>query len=288
MQPLTCTGLTKAYGAKRAVDGVSLALRRGDIYGLVGKNGAGKSTLLRMIAGYARPTAGTVEAFGERLAPGQVSERMGALIESPALNPGLTGAQNVMVRALALGLPDPRAATASALAAVGLDGAGGRVRAYSLGMRQRLGLALALVGNPDVLLLDEPFNGFDPEGVRATRRLLMSLAETRGVAILVSSHVLDQLERMATRFGILRDGRLVRELTADEVEAACADYLCVRSPEAARALVALEQALPGVRLTLMPDDAIRVDGSPDPDEVGRLLLAAGVPVSGLHPHARDV
>ena len=289
MEPLACAGLVKAYGRRRVVDDVSLTLRRGDVYGLVGRNGAGKSTLLRLIAGYARPAAGTVEVFGERMAPGEASARVGALVEAPAVDPGLTGAQNVMVRALALGLPDPRAATARALGSVGLDDASReRVRAYSLGMRQRLGLALALVGSPDVLLLDEPFHGLDPEGVRAVRTLLTRLAAERGVAVLVSSHVLDQLERMATRYGVLCDGRLVRELTADEVEGACADYLLVRSPEAPRALVALEQALPGASLTLLPDDAIRLAGAPGPDEVGRVLLAAGIPVSGLLTHARDI
>ena len=155
MDALRCTDLTWAFRGKRAVDAVSLALQPGDIYGLVGRNGAGKSTLLKMIAGYLAPTAGTVEVFGEALGPCQTSPRIGCLIEHPAINPALTGVQNVTVRAIAQGLPDPKEAAAEAVAAVGLGEASrDRAKGYSLGMKQRLGLALALVGRPDVLLLD--------------------------------------------------------------------------------------------------------------------------------------
>lgn len=155
-------------------------------------------------------------------------------------------------------------------------------------MKQRLGLALALVGRPDVLLLDEPFNGLDPEGVGLVRRLLTSAAEERGTAIVISSHVLDQLERTVTRYGVIRAGRLVAEMTAAEVEEACADYLCVETADAPRALTVLEQACPEACFTVMPDDAIRVTGAVEAEEVGRLLLEAGVPVSGLYVHARDI
>ena len=289
MDALRCTDLTRAFRGKRAVDAVSLALQPGDIYGLVGRNGAGKSTLLKMIAGYLAPTAGTVEVCGEVLGPCQTSSRIGCLIEHPAVNPALTGVQNVTVRAIAQGLPDPKRAAAEMVEAVGLGEAGrDRAKGYSLGMKQRLGLALALVGRPDVLLLDEPFNGLDPEGVRLVRRLLTSAAEERGAAIVISSHVLDQLERTVTRYGVIRAGRLVAEMTAAEVEEACADYLCVETADAPRALTVLEQACPEACFTVMPDDAIRVTGAVEAEKVGRLLLEAGVPVSGLYVHARDI
>lgn len=204
---LDCAHLTRVFHGKRAVDDVSLALAPGDIYGLVGRNGAGKSTLLKLIAGYLAPTGGTVAVCGETLRPCQTSARIGCLIEHPAVNPALTGFENVMVRALAQGLPDPKASVAEVMEAVGLREAGrDRAKGYSLGMKQRLGLALALIGHPDVLLLDEPFNGLDPEGVRLVRRLLENLATQRECAVLVSSHVLDQLERLVDRYGILREG----------------------------------------------------------------------------------
>lgn len=285
MEALRCEHLTRAFRGRCVVDDVSLALEPGDIYGLVGRNGAGKSTLLKVLAGYLAPTAGTVAVGGEVLGPCQTSAHLGCLIEHPAVNPGLTGFQNVMVRALAQGLPNPKA---EVMEAVGLEAVAGHVaRGYSLGMKQRLGLALALIGRPDVLLLDEPFNGLDPEGVRQVRCLLADLALQRGCAVLVSSHVLDQLERLVTRYGVLREGRLVAQMTAQEVEEACTDYLCVEVAEAPRALAMLEQALPEAVFTMMPDDAIRVAGA-TADTVGDALLAANVSVRGLYTHTRDI
>ena len=193
------------------------------------------------------------------------------------------------VRAIAQGLPDPKEAAAEAVAAVGLGEASrDRAKGYSLGMKQRLGLALALVGRPDVLLLDEPFNGLDPEGVRLVRSLLVRLAEQRGTAIVVSSHVLDQLERMVTRYGVIRAGRLVAEMTAEEVEEACTDYLCVETADGPRALAVLERAFAEASFMVMPDEAIRVTGPVDGDAVGQALLAAAVPVRGLYTHTRDI
>lgn len=288
MEALRCEHLTRAFRGRCVVDDVSLALEPGDIYGLVGRNGAGKSTLLKVLAGYLAPTAGTVAVGGEVLGPCQTSAHLGCLIEHPAVNLGLTGFQNVMVRALAQGLPNPKAEVAEVMEAVGLEAVAGSVaRGYSLGMKQRLGLALALIGRPDVLLLDEPFNGLDPEGVRQVRCLLADLALQRGCAVLVSSHVLDQLERLVTRYGVLREGRLVAQMTAQEVEDACADYLCVEVAEAPRALAMLEQALPEAAFTVMPDDAIRVAGA-TADTVGDTLLAANVSVWGLYTHTRDI
>lgn len=303
MVALTCENLSRSFWGKCVVDGVSLTLASGDIYGLVGRNGAGKSTLLKMMAGYLAPSSGRVEICGEALGPCQTSAHLGCLIEQPAVNPSLSAFQNVMVRALAQGLPDAKEAAAEVVRAVGLDPTQrDRAGRFSLGMKQRLGLALALVGEPQVLLLDEPFNGLDPEGVRLVRELLVNLAETRQVAVLISSHVLDQLERMATRYGVIREGRLVCEMAADQVAAECTDYLCVETPDAPRALAVLQQRWPAVAFTVMPDDAIRIgaDGraeapgsavsteAPTAEEVGRILLEANVPVSGLYTHSRDI
>ena len=289
MEALRCTGLTREFRGRRVVDDVSLALEPGQVLGLVGRNGAGKSTLLKMMAGFLAPTAGTVAVRGRQLAPCQTSDRLGFLIEHPAVNTALSGFQNVMMRAIAQGLADPKAAAAEALAAVGLeDAAADRAKGYSVGMRQRLGLALALVGKPDVLLLDEPFNGLDPEGVRRLRRIVAFLAETRGVATIVSSHVLDQLDRMVTDYAVLHDGRLVRRASAEEVAAECMDCLLLRTPDAPRALAVLQRALPKASFAVMADDSIRIGRGPAPEEVGRILLAEGVPVSGLSVHARDI
>ncbi|MFR5000523.1 MAG: ATP-binding cassette domain-containing protein [Slackia sp.] len=288
MNVIETAGLTKTYGSRRAVDNLDLTVRRGEIYGFVGRNGAGKSTVMKMIAGLELPTSGEVSLFGERQAPGVTSRRLGALIENPGIIPDLSGFDNVMCRAIALGVADPSHASAEALAMVGLaDAAKKRAKSYSLGMKQRLGLALALVGSPDVLLLDEPFNGLDPQGVRSMRDLIASLSRDRAITVFVSSHVLDQLERIVTRYGVLREGRLVKELSAEEVEHACADYVRIRCAAPQFALAALQEACPEGRFVAMADDSIRAFGI-EPEQAGRALFSAGIAVGELSVQGRDI
>ncbi len=289
MDAIVAAGLTRTFGAKRAVDDLTLTVRQGDIYGFVGRNGSGKSTVMKMICGLVPQTAGTVRIFGEPFAPGTTSRRIGAVIEEPGFYPGLTGLDNVRCRALSLGLPDAKAASAQALEQVGLaDVARKKAKTYSLGMKQRLGLALALVGSPDILMLDEPFNGLDPQVVREVRSLIVRLAEVRGVTVFISSHVLDQLERMVTRYGVIREGRLVREVTAAEVEAECADYLSVRCADAELALSVLQTAFPQAAFTVMPNNALHIAGGAAPQEVGRVLAQQGIAVEELFVHERDI
>lgn len=289
MDAIKTSGLKKSYGSKRAVDDMSLTVGAGEIYGFVGRNGAGKSTVMKMLAGLVPPTSGEIEVLGERQAPGSTSRRLGALIESPGIHPGLSGLDNVMVRALALGVPRAKAASVQALDIVGLSAvAKKRAKTYSLGMKQRLGLALALVGSPDLLLLDEPFNGLDPQAVREVRTTIMNLARMRSLTVFISSHVLDQLERMATRYGVIRDGRLVREMSAEEVEAECADYLSIRAAEPQLALARLQDAFPEARFSVMADDAIRAEGGVSAEDAGRALAEAGIPVTELFVHERDI
>lgn len=288
MNVIETVGLTKTYGSRHAVDNLDLTVRRGEIYGFVGRNGAGKSTVMKMIAGLELPTSGEVSLFGERQAPGVTSRRLGALIENPGIIADLSGFDNVMCRAIALGVADPSHASAEALAMVGLaDAAKKRAKSYSLGMKQRLGLALALVGSPDVLLLDEPFNGLDPQGVRSMRDLIASLSRDRAITVFVSSHVLDQLERMVTRYGVLREGRLVKELSAEEVEHACADYVRIRCAAPQFALAALQEACPDGRFVAMADDSIRAFGI-EPEQAGRALFSAGIAVGELSVQGRDI
>ena len=286
---LRTEGLTKCYRSRAVVNDLNLTVRRGDVYGFVGRNGAGKSTAMKMICGAALPTSGNVELFGELQRPGCTSRRIGSMIEGPGLHPELTGYQNVMCRALALGLVDPKAATEDAFAHVGLgDAVHKKAKTYSLGMKQRLGLALALVGGPDLLLLDEPFNGLDPQGVRDIRTLILHLNETRGVTVFISSHVLDQLARMVTRYGVIREGKLVRELTADDIERECSDYLSIRTLEENRALAVLQEAFPQAVFTAMPDGEIRAGVELPAQDAARVLVEAGIPVTGLTVHGCDI
>ena len=163
-----------------------------------------------------------------------------------------------------------------------------RAKTYSLGMKQRLGLALALVGSPDVLLLDEPFNGLDPQAVREVRTTIMDLARTRSITVFISSRVLDQLERMVTCYGVIRDGCLVREMTAAEVDTECTDYLSIRAAAPQLALACLQDAFPQAAFSIMPDDVIRAEGDMTPEQAGTALSKAGIAVSELFVHERDI
>ena len=304
---LETSSLSKSFshGTVHAVRDVSLAVPAGSVFGIVGKNGAGKSTLLKLVAGFMRQDAGTVSVLDRQLRSGESDPRIGALVEAPAVYGKLDAFENLMNRALVLGLPDPKKACREVLELVGLDArtAGdGRRRALwprgtyvddlSTGQRQRLGVALALIGNPELLLLDEPLSGIDPTGVSLLRDLLVRLNRERGVTIVVSSHVLADLERMCTHYGIMRDGALVRQLTSEELADACATYLTLRVDAPERAVAVLAEELPGLTVRVLPDGALRVTapggGEPDRTALAQVLLAAGIAVTELTASAPDV
>lgn len=301
------SGLSRSFshGTVYAVRNVSLAVPAGSVFGIVGKNGAGKSTLLKLIAGFMRQDAGTVSVLGRQLRPGESDSRIGALVEAPAVYGRLDAFENLMNRALVLGLPDPKRACREVLELVGLDARtagdgrrrvlwprGAYVDDLSTGQRQRLGVALALIGNPEVLLLDEPLTGIDPTGVSRLRNLLVRLNRERGVTVVVSSHVLADLERMCTHYGIMRDGALVRQLTSEELADACATHLTLRVDAPERAVAVLAEELPGLRARVLPDGALRVTapggGEPDRTVLAQVLLAAGIAVTELTASAPDV
>lgn len=298
MNVIEARGLAKAYGGRRVVDDFAMTVAAGDIYGFVGKNGAGKSTVMKMICGEVAPTAGEVALFGVPTGIGSVqgasgegdqARRIGVLIEQPGLLPNLTAYQNLQAKALAWGIVDGPARCEEVLRLVGLAGAGKqKVRGFSLGMRQRLGLALALLGNPDVLLLDEPFNGLDPEATRAMRNLIVRLAQTFGITVVISSHVLDQLDRMATRYGVIANGRMVREMSAEEVAAECGGSLRVRTADSPRALAVLEEAYPAAAFRAEPGGTIVVSGDYNAEAVARTLSGAGQVVLEFSQDHHDI
>ena len=305
MLAIETRGLCKAYRGRNVVDGLDMHVARGDIYGFVGRNGAGKSTTMKMICGMIRPTAGEVRLFdrfaagssgsASQKAPRSEAVRIGTLVENPGLYPNMTALENMRCKAMALGLVDSVAEIEQLLCIVGLTAAGKKpAKSYSLGMKQRLGLALAMLGSPDVLLLDEPMNGLDPEGVREMRNLIIRLNEQRGITVVVSSHVLDQLGRIATRYGVIDAGRMVCEMTADEVTQACGDYLVVRTAEPERTLALLAEAYPGIACTVLPDGTLRLRGvseeraALDATVFGTFLAANNIPVYELRVHERDL
>lgn len=289
MYAVETAGLTKTFRDKRALDLLDMRVPRGEIYGLVGRNGSGKSTAMKIICGMMPATSGEVRILGEAMASCEASPRVGSLVEAPGVYPSLSALGNMMSKALALGVVDPGRRCVELLEAVGLEpGSGRKVGRYSMGMRQRLGLALALIGDPDVLLLDEPFNGLDPEGTRSMRDLIVNLNRLRGVTVVISSHVLDQLERACHRYGVIRDGRMVREITSGEMEEACRGGLMLVCSDPDRAVALLGEFMPGLGVTAMPDGVIRIDGDSDAAAIGALMMERGVSISDMHVVARDI
>ncbi len=282
-------GLRKAYGAVKAVDGIDLDVRAGDVYGFLGANGSGKTTTVRMLLGLVLPTAGTVEVLGRPIpkAAREVLPRVGALIEGPAAYPHLSASANLsLVDAAGPGgaRRDRKRRIADVLEQVGLGGVGKRqVRGFSLGMRQRLGLAGALLRRPDLLVLDEPTNGLDPQGIHEIRTLLLDLNRT-GTTVFLSSHLLAEIEQLATRVGVLDRGRMV--LQDDLVTlTAPTGATVVHTPDPARATHEL-----GDRVLSAEGERLVVRGA-EPAEVNAVLVGAGVPVSGLaldRPTLEDV
>ena len=238
---LQTTGITKRYKDVLAVDHIDLKLKKGEIYGLIGRNGAGKTTLLKMLAGLANPTEGDYTIFGlNGRKTAELRDRVGVLIERPGLFNGLTAFQNMKVKSLALGLNDD-AYIKELLKTVGLDNVGKRpVRKYSLGMKQRLGIALSLVGHPDLLLLDEPINGLDPQGIIEVREIIERLAKEQNITIIISSHILEELTKIATRYGVINEGRLIAEFTHEELLERCNQLIELRPDDATKAATVLE------------------------------------------------
>ncbi len=289
MAVIQTAGLSKRYGEKWAVDHVDLCVEQGDIYGFIGRNGAGKSTTLKLLCGLARPAQGETLIFDRPVTDAVARRRVGALIEQPGLYPDLSGRENLRLYAGLLGLDSPDTQVDGILETVGLSPRERKpVKRYSMGMKQRLGVGLALLGGPDLLLLDEPINGLDPEGIRGMRELLLRLNRERGVTILLSSHILGELSKIATRYGIIREGRMVEQLTSAELEQKCADYLRLRTGQPEKAAALLEQALGIRRWEMRPEGEMRIYDPVDAGAVGRALAEAGIPVEELGMHRQDL
>ncbi|MBR5421582.1 MAG: ABC transporter ATP-binding protein [Lachnospiraceae bacterium] len=216
--------LCKNYGRFPALRGVNMEIPRGSIYGFVGKNGAGKTTLIRLICGLQSPGSGSFTLMGYKNDDAQISKarrRMGAVVESPAFYKDMSARDNLIQQCLMMGLPDYKGVD-ELLELVGLaDTAKKKARNFSLGMRQRLGIAIALCGDPDFIILDEPTNGLDPQGIIDIRELILKLNRDKGITFLISSHILDELSRLATHYGFIDKGVIVREMSAEELKKEC-------------------------------------------------------------------
>src|SRR5699024_10763915 len=221
---LKTNALKKSYGHYKALNGLTMSVPKGEIYGLVGKNGAGKTTLIRLICGLQKPTGGEYSIYGISNKQKEIIKarrRIGAVVETPSIYLDMTAEDNLRMQYRVLGLPSFEGIE-DVLKMVGLENTGRKkVKDFSLGMRQRLGIAVAIVGDPDFLILDEPINGLDPQGIVEMREIILKLNREYGITVLISSHILDELSRLATYFGFIDNGRMVKEISASELEAAC-------------------------------------------------------------------
>ena len=255
---LEANGLCKRYRDFAALNGLDMHIPRGAIYGFVGRNGAGKTTLIRLICGLQEPTGGSFTLYGakntdERI--GRCRRRMGAVVETPSIYMDMTAEENLRQQYLVLGMPSTDGIP-KLLHLVGLDSTGKKkAKNFSLGMRQRLGIAVALAGNPDFLVLDEPVNGLDPQGIIEMRELILKLNREYGITVLISSHILDELSRLATHYGFIDGGRMVKEMSAGELEARCRK--CTRVEADSSRILA--RVLDGFGAEYRVVDDIRVD-----------------------------
>ena len=272
---LTTTNLTKTYGKKDAAKDINIHVREGEIYGLIGRNGAGKTTVMRVISGLSKATSGSYELFGEN------KFGVGVLIESPGIYPNMSAEENIRLKCIALGCNNSDYIQ-SLLKTVGLENTGKKpAGSFSLGMRQRLGIGLALVGDPRMIVLDEPINGLDPQGIVEVRKTLERLKNEKGITIMISSHILDELSKLADSYGIIHEGRLLDEFTSEELTDRCGRYVTVRTDDNSRALEVLQAA--GFTNSVIDDNKdIRVDDAIHQTiEMNSILVNAGIGVKEL-------
>ena len=287
---LAAYGLQKAYGSCMALDGAAMMVRRGDIYGLVGRNGAGKTTLMRLATGQSCPTGGELELFGasgKAMRPQRA--RTGAMIEIPSFSPFLSARENLEYYRLQRGIPG-RHAVNEVLELVNLAGTGNKkFKAFSLGMKQRLGLALALMNHPDFLILDEPINGLDPEGVAEFRQILRSLNQERQTTILISSHILSELSSIATRYGFMEQGRLLEEISAEALHDKCRTCLRLEVDDAAKAAALLQSQLGTDKFEVLPGNVVQLyDCLDDPKRASYALAQNGVALLAMEQKGADL
>ena len=273
--------LTKRYKAKVAVDHINIGLRKGEIYGFLGKNGAGKTTTMRMILGLVRPSSGSVELFGESIRPGQYRHggRIGSIIETPGFYPNLTAGENLEIHRRLVGETD-RLTISRTLDRVGLnESANTLAKAFSSGMKQRLGIARAILHSPELLVLDEPNNGLDPEGIKQMRRLYSSLVADYGITIFISSHILSEINQLAHRICIIDRGRVIEEVDAETIRKKNRKYLMLRVADDRSASRIIETSLHIEDFVVTGKGVIHVyERLEDGAKIVRALVTEGVDV----------
>jgi bacitracin transport system ATP-binding protein len=276
--------LMKRFKNQVAVENVGINVRKGDIYGFLGQNGAGKTTTLRMIMGLIRPTSGTVELFGKTIIPGEVNhfERIGSIIETPGFYPNLTAWENLEICRKLMHIPESDC-IGKVIEMVSLTGIEKKlVKNFSLGMKQRLGVARALLHHPELLILDEPTNGLDPIGIKEMRHLILDLAEKRNITVLISSHILSEVQQLATRIGIIHKGKLLEEIDYETLQKKNRQYIEVKVSDEKNAALILEQKLNFFDYIIFESGVIRIfEGLNDRANINRVLVENGIDVHDI-------
>lgn len=281
---VSTNNLTKKYGNFCALDNVSINIQKGDIYGLIGRNGAGKTTLMKVITTLTNKTSGEFSLFGHRDDElSGVKRRIGTLIENAAFFSGMSAYDNLKYYAIQRGIVN-RSQIDEALSLVGLNDAGKKkFKNFSLGMKQRLGVALAILDNPDFIILDEPINGLDPIGISELRDVFIKLNEEKGITILISSHILSELYQVATKFCIIDSGSVIKELTKEELDKECSKCVVIKVDNTKKASTVLEEKLHTTNFKVIDKREIRLyDYLDEPEKVNKALLKNDVDVISIN------
>ncbi|BAQ12829.1 bacitracin ABC transporter ATP-binding protein [Clostridium botulinum B2 128] len=288
---LNTTNLSKKYKKDFVVNNLNISIKRGEIYGFIGENGAGKTTFIRMITGLVAPTNGEIELFskekGDEL--GHVRKRIGALIEKPAFYPYMTAYQNLEAFRIEKGIPGKECID-KILKSVGLyEDRNKKLKNFSLGMKQKLALAIALLGDPEFLILDEPINGLDPMGIKEVRDILKKLNKEKNITMLISSHILGELYQLATCYGIIHKGKLMEQITLKELDEKCKRSLSIKVDDVNKAATILETELSTINFKILPDGTIKLYDYVDNSKlVSSTLTKANIIIDQIMPNESNL
>ncbi len=280
MNAIEIRNLTKNFGEKQALKGLNMTVPVGSIYGFIGENGSGKSTTEKIICGLIHATGGEVKLFGKAHTDADVRAKVGVLIEAPGCFPNCTVWNNLMLQAANLSVENPKEAVKKVLQTVRMEGAAGnKYKNCSLGMKQRIGIAMALLDDPVLLVLDEPINGLDADGMRIMREVLIDVTQKHGCTVVVSSHILGELEKVATHYGIVRGGKMIREMTAAELEASCRTYVALQAKDMDTAKRLLQNKF--IRVEEDESGYLRVYDETTPETIVSYLYEKGVVITEI-------
>lgn len=276
--------IDKSFKGQQVLDKVSLQVKKGDIYGLIGRNGAGKSTILKIIAGLILKDAGDMEILGysDEQSYMEARKRIGCLINSPYLYPNFNGKKNLEYYRILKGIKDPNIVE-DTLKLVGLELAGKKkFKKYSLGMKQRLGIGLALMGNPDILILDEPINGLDPMGIVELRELLLKINKEYGTSIIISSHILNEMSLIANKYAFINQGKIVEQVTREELEEKSKKYIKIKVDDTQKAVIVLEKVLNIKNYRVLNNMEIELyERLDDSNEIGQALINENIKIKSI-------